>query len=81
MQAALVVGAAVHGDRHPPGGAVQQTHAQMGFQLLYRRGHGGAGHFQGLRRAGKTAGFHHPGEHLHGFEAVHGAVSIIQISE
>ena len=42
-----VIGRAHRRELHAARGAVQQLHAQAGFELLHELGHGGAAHVQG----------------------------------
>ncbi len=66
-----VIGGAIGGDVHLPGGAVQQAHPQPGLQVLYQLRDRGAAHVQRVGGLGEAAGFHHPGEGLHCVEPVH----------
>lgn len=66
-----VVGRAVGGDVHLPGGAVQQPYPQPGLQVLDQLRDRGAAHVQRVGGLGEAAGFNHPGESLHCVEPVH----------
>ena len=53
---------AVGGDLHLPGGAIEQAHLQVRFQLLHLLGDAGAAAAQALGRAGEAAAVTEDGE-------------------
>ena len=62
-----------------PRGALQQPHAEAGFQLLYGVGDGRARQAEIRGRQRKAAPLHHPGEHPHPFESIHRIVRKFRI--
>jgi hypothetical protein len=54
-----------------PGGSLQQSHAQPGFQLLDRIGDGGSGQAKILGGMAETTPLQDSGENPHGFNPVH----------
>src|SRR5699024_5901941 len=68
----LVIGRANLRDLDPPGGAVEQFHTQMRFQLLHQLRRGCSAYVQSFGGFCKTAGLYHAHKGLHCVEAVHG---------
>jgi hypothetical protein len=67
----LKVGLARLGERKPPGGALQEAHAEMLLQVADQARHHGRRQVQLARGGGETAFLHHLLEHPHGLEPIH----------
>ncbi len=76
-EAALMVGLAIQGRPHRPGGALEQAHAKAPLKALDRLSHGGAGHAAVVGRQGEAAPLHHPHKQTHRIQPVQSA-SIIR---
>ncbi len=66
---------------HAASRPVQKAYRQVCLKRFYQLAQGGDRHIQRVRRAGKTAGFHHPRESAHRHELIHEAPLIISVGE
>ena len=56
---------------HPASRPVQEAYLQVRLKRFHQLAQRGDGHVQRVRRAGKAAGFHHPGKGAHRHELIH----------
>ena len=68
----LEVGFADFGQAHAPGGAFEQTQAELGLQRRNMTGDLGLRQPELLGSRRKPAAFDHAGKDLHGLESIHG---------